>query len=53
VVEGPTAQDVGAFGFLAFTGSNTVPCLAAGLLLLALGLLVVLWSRRRREPQAG
>jgi LPXTG-motif cell wall-anchored protein len=38
-------------GLLAFTGSNTAPYVAAGVLLLMVGLALVLVARRRREPQ--
>jgi hypothetical protein len=49
VVEVPTAQDPDPFGSLAFTGSNLVPSVALGVLLLVVGLLLVIVARRRRE----
>ena len=49
VVEVPTADEPDSFGSLAFTGSNVVPSVALGLLLLVMGLLMVLVARRRRE----
>jgi uncharacterized repeat protein (TIGR01451 family)/LPXTG-motif cell wall-anchored protein len=51
VVDVPTADEEPS-GFLAFTGSNTVPYVTAGLLLLMVGLALVLVASRRRDPQA-
>jgi uncharacterized repeat protein (TIGR01451 family)/LPXTG-motif cell wall-anchored protein len=51
VVDVPTADEEPP-GVLAFTGSNTVPYVATGLLLLVVGLALVLVARRRREGEA-
>jgi LPXTG-motif cell wall-anchored protein len=49
VVDVPTARDA-SLGLLAFTGSNPVPFLATGVLLVLAGLALVFVARRRREP---
>jgi LPXTG-motif cell wall-anchored protein len=50
-VDVPTADEEPPGG-LAFTGSNTVPYVATGLLLLMVGLALVLVARRRRDHEA-